>query len=79
MRHVEDSLKTHALTLALLRAVFDVVPVLCPLLAPFKWQTAALTDFGLKAVLGLGYWWHALTLNLRTLLGPEYRETRQIN
>ena len=50
------------LPLALLGAVFDVGPVLGPLLAPFEWQAAALTNLGLKPVLGLGYWGHVPTL-----------------
>ena len=43
------------LALALLRAVFDVGPVFGPLLAPLKGQAAALTNLGLKPILGLGY------------------------
>ena len=50
------------LALALLGAVFDVGPVLGPLLAPLKGQAAALTNLGLEPILGLGYRWHISTL-----------------
>lgn len=66
MGHVKNSLKSHALnrlTLALLGAVFDVRPILGPFFAPLKWQATALTDLGLKPVLGLRYRWHASTLS----------------
>jgi hypothetical protein len=67
--YVEDALDTHALTLALLGTVFDVGPVLGPFFTPLKWQSAALTDLGLKPVLGLGYWGH-----VPTLIGPPVFE-----
>ena len=60
--HVENALKTHALALALLGAVFDVDPVFSPLLSPLEWQAAAFTNLGLEPVLGFGYWGHAPTL-----------------
>ena len=62
MRHIKDALGCHALALALLRAVFDVGPVLGPFFAPLKGQAAAVTNLGFKPVLGLGYRWHDSTL-----------------
>jgi hypothetical protein len=43
---------------ALLRAVFDVIPVALPLLAPLERQAAAGTILRLVAVLGLSYAGH---------------------
>jgi hypothetical protein len=49
---------------ALFGAILNAWPVLGPLLAPFKLQTAALAYFGFKPIFGLGYWWHGLTLRV---------------
>ncbi len=67
MRHIKDALESHVLALALLGAVFDVGPVLGPLLTPLKWQAAALTNLGFEPVLDLGYRWHVPTLIQRNL------------
>ena len=43
-------------------AIFHVLPIFSPLLAPFKWQTTTKTFFWSKAILGLC---HSICLHVR--------------